>query len=228
MSEKPAGTLAHGSTDDAATCTRRAVGGEAEGDVSRTDEGVRRRKLPRPGERLKLGRSGLEVSPICIGMTQDPETVSAAFDAGVNFFFVSADLHWPYYDGLRQGIAALLGRKGVRRDDIVVAVVSYLQDPLFGCLQFNEVIEMVPGLERADVLVAGAAETQDFFGRYQTLARARDGGAWGARAIGTSFHDRIAACTVANLDLLDVGFVRYNALHTGARTDLFPHLRAGR
>src|SRR5205814_6788096 len=74
----------------------------------------------------------------------------------------------------------------------------------------------------------GAAETQDFFGRYQTLAYARAEGVWGARAIGTSFHDRIAARTAANLDLLDVGWVRYNALHNGARTDLFPHVRPGR
>jgi hypothetical protein len=38
----------------------------------------------------------------------------------------------------------------------------------------------------------------------------------------------MAARTVANLDLLDVGWVRYNALHNGARSDLFPYMRSGR
>jgi len=51
------------------------------------------RELPRPADRLPLGTSGLEVSPICIGMVEDPRTIPAAFEAGINFFFVTADMH---------------------------------------------------------------------------------------------------------------------------------------
>ena len=64
----------------------------------------RRFVLPKLTERLTLGEGGLRVSPFCLGMVRSEDTTSAAFDAGINFFFLSADLHWPYYDlarGLR-------------------------------------------------------------------------------------------------------------------------------
>src|SRR5262245_54155501 len=56
-----------------------------------------RQQLPQFRDRLVLGEQGLRVSPYCLGMIRDPETVGAAFEAGINFFFVSADMHWPLY-----------------------------------------------------------------------------------------------------------------------------------
>jgi aryl-alcohol dehydrogenase-like predicted oxidoreductase len=46
----------------------------------------RRQNLPKAAARLPLGRTGLSVSPLCIGITEDPDTIPAAFDAGINFF----------------------------------------------------------------------------------------------------------------------------------------------
>ncbi len=81
---------------------------------------ARRRRLPRLSERLRLGRGGLEVSPFALGAVGSPACVGAAFEAGVNFFFVTADMHWPLYGPLRRGLRQLLARRGVR-DRIVVA-----------------------------------------------------------------------------------------------------------
>lgn len=188
-----------------------------------------RRPLPRLTDRQPLGRSGLRVSPVCLGATPRAETVLAAFDAGINFFFLSADLHWPIYEGTRRGLEALLARGGGVRDEIVVGVVSYLEEPLFQALQLHEVIDAVPGLGRVDLMIAGAvASPASFYPRLNALARARAGGHCGARTIGASFHDRSLARTAATLELLDLAFVRYNTAHPGARTDLFPFLRSGR
>src|SRR5689334_4931583 len=104
-----------------------------------------RTKLPSTSDRLWLGRSGLRVSPICLGMT-DPETVVAAYEEGINFFFLTGDLHWPLYAGVRNGLARLLAGNKSRREEIVVGVVSYLDNPLFSALQFNEVMAEVAGL----------------------------------------------------------------------------------
>ncbi len=104
------------------------------------------RVLPQPTERRALGISGLAVSPICLGLTGAPEVVPAAFDAGANFFFLSADLHWPLYENTRRGLELLLARGGGIRDEIVIGVVSYLDQPMFQHLQFNEVIDSVKGL----------------------------------------------------------------------------------
>lgn len=182
----------------------------------------RRARLPQPTDRHPLGRSSLKVSPICVGITR-PETVRAAFEAGINFFFLSNDLHWLLYASTMVGIRDLLA-SGVKRDDLVVAGVSYLSEPLFQHLQFNELLSAVPGLERIDVLLAGAADEGNFTDRYQSLERARASKQWGCTAIGASFHDRLTARMAIRSGLLDISYVRYNAGHPGAEEDLFPHL----
>src|SRR5581483_8130992 len=121
-----------------------------------TMEVMTRGSLPKASDRLRLGKGGLSVSPICLGITGSGDTVLAAFDAGINFFFVSADLHWPLYEHLRRGLAQLLARGPAVRDEIVVGVVSYLEEPLFKYLQFQEVLDAIPGLKRVDLLIAGA------------------------------------------------------------------------
>jgi hypothetical protein len=114
-----------------------------------------REELPSPADRISLGRE-LKVSPFCVGMTERPGVIPAAFDAGINFFFVSADLHWPSYEATRRGLELLLERGGGIRNDIVVAGVSYMTQPIF-FLQFHELLASIRGLQRLDVLIAGGA-----------------------------------------------------------------------
>jgi len=148
-----------------------------------------RPRLPQPNDRLPIG-NGLTVSPICIGAVPHPEILEAAFANGINFFLVSLDLHWPLYEHTRAGIARLL-RSGVRRDDFVVALVSYLDEPLFRHFQAREFINAVPGVERADVIVAGAIATDHgFMPRMTALQALRDRPRIGARATGGTFHRR--------------------------------------
>ena len=45
-----------------------------------------------------------------------------------------------------------------------------------------------------------------------------------ARAIGVSTHDRARAGRLAEDSILDLLMIRYNAAHTGAEQDVFPHL----
>jgi hypothetical protein len=192
-------------------------------------QATRREKLPKATDRLQLGLSGLSVSPICIGITMKPETIPAAFDAGVNFFFLTADLHWPLYEGVRRGLELLFSRGAAIRDQVIVGVVSYLDQPLFGALQFNEVIDSVPGLQRIDLLIAGAiSNEQSFNDRLSAIYNARGVSHCGSRAIGGSFHDRRCALLSLNYNCLDVNYVRYNTAHPGADADIFPYVRRDR
>ncbi len=189
----------------------------------------RRTALPSPEQRLPLGASGLRVSPYCLGLVHDPETVIAAYEAGINFFFVTADLHWPIYAGLRAGLARLLEGNPRRRDEIVVGIVSYLDNPLFGCLQFQEVFGEVPGMDRADVAIAGAVSSEaSFYSRLESLTRARQTAYHGIRAVGATFHDRKLAVAASYYAPLDISYIRYNTAHPGARTEIFPYLPARR
>jgi len=188
-----------------------------------------RQALPKATDRLQLGISGLTVSAICLGIVESPETIGAAYDAGVNFFFLTADLHWPLYEPSRQGLADLLSRSPSVRDEVVVGVVSYLDQPLFQALQFHEVVDAVPGLERVDLLIAGAVpDESNFFARFNSIHSARAAGHVGARAIGASFHDRRSALISLNYNCLDINYIRYNTAHPGATQEIFPYLRQDR
>jgi hypothetical protein len=74
--------------------------------------------------RLSVGRFGLSISPFCLGAVKEPRAIEVAFDNGINFFFISADLHWPLYEASRRGLATLLKRGRGVRERIVVAAVS--------------------------------------------------------------------------------------------------------
>jgi hypothetical protein len=183
-----------------------------------------RAALPKLTDRLPLGTSGLEVSPICIGITDDPRTIPAAFEAGINFFFLTADMHWPLYEQTRRGLAQLLASHPGARDAIVVGAVSYVAQPEFLWAPFEEVVVELPQLERLDLTIAGGAYGHEIDQRLETYERHRADRHVGARAIGATFHDRAAARRVVAQGALDIGFVRYNPRHPRAREDLFPHV----
>jgi hypothetical protein len=188
----------------------------------------RKKALPPLTARLRLGATGLEVSPFCLGMVDSPDAVVAAFDAGINFFFLTADMHWPLYEATRAGLARLLARGRGIRDRIVVCAAAYVTQPDFCELPFREVLDAVPGLKRLDILAAGGAYAQDFWPRLEVYEAHRRSQFCGAKAIAASFHDRPTALTAIAGARVDLAFVRYNAGHAGAREDLFPLLPAKR
>ena len=177
-------------------------------------------KLPRLSDRIAIGT--LSASPFCIGIVDDPDAIGVAYDAGINFFFLSADMHWPRYEATRIGIERLLAR--VPRDQIVIAAAAYVTQREFCSEPFREVLAAVPDLRTLDVLVAGGAYGSEFATRWEVYLEHRRQGFVGAQAIGASFHDRAAAATAIAGGTLDVAFVRYNPAHPGAQRDLFPHL----
>lgn len=185
----------------------------------------RTRRLPLPSDRIHLG-DGLRVSPLCVGAVGAPDVVEAAFDAGINFFFLTADMHWPFYEALRVGLGSLLARRPEVRDAITVAVVSYVTQREFCHAPFHEVIAAVPGLERIDVSVIGGSYRSDFGPRREEYARHREGGIPGVRATGASFHERLAAARAVREREVDLAFVRYNTVHRGAEADILDDLPA--
>jgi hypothetical protein len=162
---------------------------------------------------------------MCLGMCGEPGVVSAAFEAGINFFFLTADMHWPLYEQLRRGLCDLLASRPSVRDDIVVGVVSYVTQPEFSSAPFLEAIDAVPGLGHLDVAIAGGAYGHELGRRLDIYAGHRANGFAGTRAIGASFHDRTAIVPALEARHVDIGFLRYNPVHPGAAKDVFPHVR---
>lgn len=185
-----------------------------------------RRSLAPLTARLPLG--ALQVSPACLGMIGGrSDAVLEAFDAGINFFFVSADLHWPRYASLRRGLTKLLARGGSIRERIVVAACSYASRAGGAAEAWSELLRAVPRLERLDVLAVGAVVDGDLAPRLHALHAAVDRGFCGARASAASFHQREACAVAYRGGLVDLALVRYNAAHPRARSELFPQLAPG-
>jgi hypothetical protein len=157
-------------------------------------------------------------------MVGDAAVVPAAFDAGINFFFVSADMHWPLYEQTRRGLVDLFARGGSVRDQVVVAGVCYPTQPEFCIAPFAELVEAVPGLKTIDVLLAGGAYGWEFDRRLPVYEEHRRDVFLGNRAIGASFHDRSAALEAVRQRQVDIAYVRFNPGHAGARRDVFPQL----
>jgi hypothetical protein len=179
-----------------------------------------------------LGRTvslaNLKVSPLCLGMVDEPSTVIAAWNAGINFFFVTADMHWPLYEGVRSGLRELAKARPAALDQAVIACCSYVAQPEFLSMPFQEALGALAPFRKLDVLVAGGSYAPDVNARLGVLRANMKSGLVGASAIGASIHGREAAVNVVNGDSAEVVFVRYNAQHPGARLDLFPALKATR
>lgn len=184
-----------------------------------------RTELPKLTDRLPLGTSGLQVSPFCCGMTFDEKVVPAAFEAGMNFFFLSADMHWPMYEAIRKGLDDLLRGHPSRRDEIVVACTCYVTQPEFNFAPFQEVLDAVPSLGRIDITVAGGSYAPEILSRVEIYKLHKVLSHCGARAIGASFHDRKVAKELLDQGVLDIQFVRYNPVHPGAQKDIFPYAK---
>jgi hypothetical protein len=178
-------------------------------------------RFPNLNDRYQLANIPIGVSPVCIGLVGDPNIIPAAYDMGINFFFVTADMHWPLYENLRRGLKMLFERGGGIRDDVVVGVVSYVTQAEFCQTPFEEVVQCIPALERIDVAIAGGAYANDLLVRRNAYQKHPHR----PPAIGASFHDRPACLTALNHNLVDIGFLRYNTIHRGAEEDVFPHLR---
>lgn len=171
---------------------------------------------------------GLSVSPYCLGLVGHEDTVQEAFRMGINFFFLPTDLHFPLYHRSREGLRKLLNARPSLRNDIVVAAVSYMEDPRAFGSSIPELLISIPGLERIDVAVAGASYHTTFHARLPVLRAFREDREQPVSATGASFHCRQTALVAILQELVDVAYIRYNAAHPGARTDLLPYVRKRR
>jgi hypothetical protein len=166
---------------------------------------------------VKIGP--LEVSPLMVGEVSHSATIAEAFDAGVNCFVVSADLHWPAFEHTRRGLAELLRRRGLR-DRLVVVGVSWATQPEHAFGAFREILDAVPGLGRLDLLALGGLTGSDALPKVAALTAMRKEAAYGCQAIAASFHVANPAAFLLENDLIDLGLLRLNATDDAANAVL--------
>lgn len=171
--------------------------------------------------RVPLGRSGLSVSPLAVsgGYGVDAPSLRRAFDRGVNYWYHGSIRRPGMTAAIRDLVAA------GHRDDLVIVLQSYSRWPWFMELTFTRGLKLL-GISHADVLLLGWYNSLP---RSPVLARALDLKQRGlVRHIAVSSHHRPAFVDFARDPRFDLLHIRYNAAHTGAERDVFPHLAADR
>ncbi|MBM3747927.1 MAG: aldo/keto reductase [Acidobacteria bacterium] len=168
-------------------------------------------------ERTVLGRTGLEVGRLGVASTYGvpAAALERAFEEGVNYFY------WGTYR--RSGFAEGLRRLASQRERFVLVVQSYSRmASLIG-----------PSLERAlrrlrfdhaDVLLLGLWGRRPPPRVLEACRRLQQRGL--VRWLALSTHRRRLVPQLAAETDFDIFHVRYNAVHTGAERDIFPHLPA--
>jgi predicted aldo/keto reductase-like oxidoreductase len=198
--------------------------------------------------RRQLGKTGLQVSPLGIGGGNSIESQDLlyAFERGINYFFFSSDLHHANYQHSTEALRTLCGKGSSVRDQVVLATVSYVDDPAklvaaildqFGELQIDYIDVFHWGwiltehdvstlLHSARELHEGGIITQQYR-MLEHLDRARSINTellqrGLARYIGMSFHSLHAASSAINE--IDVMMLRYNLANTRAEQHIVPLL----
>ena len=173
-------------------------------------------------ERVTLGRSGLKVGPLGVsgGYGVEAKAVREAVDRGCNYLYHGSRRLGGMGTAIRELVAA------GRRDELVIVLQSYSRFP--GLLERM----LAKGLraldiDHADVLLLGWYNAMPSVRILERAARLQEKGMFGHLAV--SSHKRPAFVEFAADPRISILHVRYNAAHTGAERDVFPHLtRDGR
>lgn len=169
--------------------------------------------------RVTLGRSGFSVGPLGVsgGYGVSAGAVLRAFDRGVNYFYHGSRRNPGMATAIRELVAA------GHRDELVIVLQSYSR--LAGLMERSVTRGLQQlGIETADVLLLGWCNGPPGERLLERAERMRQNGMLHHLAV--SGHRRPAFVGHAADKRLSIIHVRYNAAHTGAENDIFPHLPA--
>jgi aryl-alcohol dehydrogenase-like predicted oxidoreductase len=168
-------------------------------------------------DKVPLGRTGLLVSRIGIGCSYGIGTSSLlhAFDRGINYF---------YFGTLRRDAMASAVHQLIphHRQELVIAIQSYSRWPQILQHSVHRALRKLR-LDSADVLILGKVDRPPSNQLVEKLLQLRDRGT--VRFLAISAHDRSRFRQYISEGIFDIIMVRYNAAHTGAETEVFPHLQ---
>jgi predicted aldo/keto reductase-like oxidoreductase len=173
------------------------------------------------GGKVTLGKTGLQVGRL--GISSSFGAPAAAFDEafnqGCNYFTWGSFLKGRSSE-MCKAIRNIV-KKG-RRDDLVIAMISYAHNSLLTEYFLKRSLNSA-GIDYTDILILG------YFPKYPPQ-RVIDGALslkekGLVRFIGLTSHNRKLFPQLKNEGILDVFHVRYNAAHRGAETETFPYLK---
>ncbi len=170
-------------------------------------------------EHRTLGRTGLDVSPLGLatgGGSLSPRDVERAHDLGIRCFYFGSLRAKPFGEGVRA-----LAKQ--HRDQMTVVIQSYTRAASFMKVSLERGLRTL-GIDHTDLLLLGWWNEPPPARILDAALALRERGL--ARHLMISCHNRKTFARYAQEPAYGAIMVRYNAVHPGAETDVFPHLGA--
>jgi len=165
-------------------------------------------------QRVRLGRSGLQVSRLGLGASFGAPTASylEAFERGVNYFYWGSIRRRAMRDAIRE-----IARR--QREQLVVVVQSYSR---WGRQLRGSVEKAVRslGIDHADVLLLGWHNQAPSPAIMDAALELKERGR--VRWLALSSHRRTLFPTLLDDEQYAIWHLRYNACHRGAEEEVFP------
>jgi aryl-alcohol dehydrogenase-like predicted oxidoreductase len=170
-------------------------------------------------ERATLGRTGMEVGRLGISASYGVpgRALDRAFERGVNYIYWGTFRRGTFGEGLRH--------LAPRRDRFVLVVQSYSRVAGLVGWSLERALRKL-NFSYADVLLLGLWNHKVPSRILDASRKLRERGL--IRHIAVSTHQRPLVEQLAAEGDIGVVHVRYNAVHTGAEREVFPHLPAER
>ncbi len=166
---------------------------------------------------VQLGRSNLKAGPLGIsgGYGAPKDALLRAFDRGVTYWYHGSRRAPGMTEAIRELVAA------GKRDQLVVVLQSYSRWSWLLEKTFTAGLRKLK-LDHADVLLLGWHNALPAAAILDRALELRRRGL--CRDIAISCHHRPSFVQYAVDERFGVTHLRYNAAHTGAEQDVFPHL----
>jgi aryl-alcohol dehydrogenase-like predicted oxidoreductase len=171
--------------------------------------------IERTFDRTVLGSTGLTVGRLGVASSYgvQAKVVESAFEQGVNYF---------YWGTLRRGgFGEAIRHLGPQRERFVVVVQSYSRIAKLAGWSIERALRELH-LDHADILLLGLWNTAVPERILDAARKMRDRGL--VRYLAISSHNRSFLGGLVESRAFDVVHFRYNAKHTGAEADIFPHI----
>ncbi len=171
-------------------------------------------------EPVILGKTGLKVGRLGIasGYGAPAKAIEEAFEHGCNYMTWGTFIRG-YSPHMRQAIRSIIA-KG-QRDRLVLAMFSYAHTSLLTEHFLTKGLKSA-GLDYADVLILGYFSHQPSKKIIDGAMKLKEKGL--VHFIGLSSHKRLLFPRLLEDGLIDIFHLRYNAIHRGAETEVFPFL----
>lgn len=171
-------------------------------------------------EQVLLGKTGLKVGRLGIasGYGAPAAAIEEAFEHGCNYMTWGTVIKG-YLPSMRKAIRNIV--TGGRREQIVLAMFSYAHQS-FLTEHFLVKGLKSAGLDYTDILILGYFSRRPSQRIIDSAIKLKEKGL--IRFLGLSSHNRRLFPQLHQEGVFDVFHIRYNAVHRGAETEVFPFL----